>query len=61
MLGNSEAQILARVYSLILTWPEPGQTAPSEDLGGETLEAGRWVSSEEDDNIHILPPREKSK
>jgi hypothetical protein len=55
MNAKTEAAILAKVYKLILTWPEQ-ETAPSVDFDGETREAGRWVSSVEDDSIHILPP-----
>jgi hypothetical protein len=56
MNARTEAAILAKVYRLILSWPDPKETTPSVDFDGETREAGRWVSSVEDDSIHILPP-----
>jgi hypothetical protein len=61
MNARTEAAILAKVYRLILSWPDPKETTPSVDFDGETREAGRWVSSVEDDAYLFYHPREKSK
>jgi len=54
---NREIDLLAQMYRIILSWPEPEETAPSENLGGETEEAARTEPAPMGGSDLILHPQ----
>jgi hypothetical protein len=57
---DSEVDLLAQVYALILAWPEPGETGPSGDFDEATEEPGEKEPALMGGSSLIVPAGEKS-